>query len=119
MLPNVLGDWGNGVRIQKFKPEWREPIKILQSYVTCEGRYAFVFKYHFMFLQHLNHEAKMNLPFFLPKESAKDVKQSKRASRSYSIVHISSWCDKFNHKYNAPKEGKDLGLFSIMVWVSI
>ena len=64
LLPNVFADWGKGVHIQKFKPEWREPIKILQSYVTCEGRYAFVFKYHFRFLQHLNHESKMNLPFF-------------------------------------------------------
>ena len=49
LLPNVVVDWGKGVHIQKFKPEWREPIKILQSYVTCEGRYAFVFKYYFRF----------------------------------------------------------------------
>ena len=64
MLPNVVADWGKGVHIQKLKPEWRELIKILQSYVTCEGRYAFVFKYHLRFLQHLNHESKMNLPLF-------------------------------------------------------
>ena len=50
LLPNVVADWGKGVHIHKFKPEWREPIKILQSYVTCEGRYTFVFKYHFGFL---------------------------------------------------------------------
>ena len=37
LLPNVVADWGKGVHIQKFKPEWREPIEILQSYVTCEG----------------------------------------------------------------------------------
>ena len=71
LLPNVVADWGKGVHIQKFKPEWREPIKIMQSYVTCEGRYAFVFKYHFRFLQHLNHEAKMNLPFFFLKSLQK------------------------------------------------
>ena len=46
LLPNVVVDWGKGVPIQKFKPEWIEPIKILQSYITCEGRFAFVFKYH-------------------------------------------------------------------------
>ena len=28
LLPNVVVDWGKGVHIQKFKPEWREPIKI-------------------------------------------------------------------------------------------
>ena len=50
LLPDVFVDSGKGVHIQKFKPKWREPIKILQSYITCEGRFAFVFKYHFRFL---------------------------------------------------------------------
>jgi len=67
LLPGVVADWGKGVPIQKFKPEWIDPIKILQSYVTCEGRCAFVFKYHFRFLQHLSHESKMNLPFLFLK----------------------------------------------------
>ena len=47
LLPGVVVDWGKGVHILKFKPEWIERIKILQSYATCEGRFAFVFKYHF------------------------------------------------------------------------
>ena len=47
LLPGVVADWGKGVPIQNFKLEGIEPIKILQSYVTCEGRFAFVFKYHF------------------------------------------------------------------------
>ena len=67
LLPNVVADWGKGVHIQKFKPEWREPIKILQSYITCEGRYASISKYHIRFLQHLIQESKMNLPFFFLK----------------------------------------------------
>ena len=45
--------------------------KVLQSYVTCEGRYAFIFKYHFRFLQHLSDESKMNLPFFFLKSLQK------------------------------------------------
>ena len=65
LLPDVVEDWGKGVPIQKFKLEWIEPIKILQSYITCEGIFSFVFKYHFRFLQHLSHESKMNLPLFL------------------------------------------------------
>ena len=67
LLRDVVADWGKGVHIQNFKPEWRDPIKILQSYITCEGRYAFVFKYHIRFLQHLIQESKMNLPFFFLK----------------------------------------------------
>ena len=67
LLPGVVADWGKGVPIQNFKPKWIEPIKFLQSYVTYEGRFACVFKYHFRFLQHLSHESKMNLPFFFLK----------------------------------------------------
>ena len=71
LLPGMIVDWGKGVPIHNFKPDWIEPIKVLQSYVTCEGRYAFVFKYHFRFLQHLSDESKMNLPFFFLKSLQK------------------------------------------------
>ena len=55
MLPEFEAlDWGKGVQLEKFKLEWREFIRILQSYITCEGRFALVFKYHVRFLQHLN-----------------------------------------------------------------
>ena len=47
-------DRGKGVQLDKFKPEWREFIRILQSHITCEGRFGLVFKYHVRFLQHLN-----------------------------------------------------------------
>ena len=67
LLPGIVPDWGKGVPIHNFRPEWVEPIKVLQSYITCEGRYAFVFKYHFRFLQHLSSESNMNMPFFLVK----------------------------------------------------
>ena len=39
LLPCVVADWGKGVPIQNSKLEWIKPIKILQSYVTCEGRF--------------------------------------------------------------------------------
>ena len=60
-------DWGKGVQLDKFKPEWREAIKILQSYITREGIFAMVFKYHIIFLQHLNQHSRMNLPFLFSK----------------------------------------------------
>ena len=71
LLPGVIADWGKGVPIHNFKPEWIEPIKVLHSYISCEGRYVFVFKYHFRFLQHLSDESKMNLPFFFLKSLQK------------------------------------------------
>ena len=40
LLPEVEADWSKGVHVQNFKPKWREAIRILQSYITCEGRFA-------------------------------------------------------------------------------
>ena len=71
LLSEVEADWGKGVHVQNFKPEWKYPIRILQSYITCEGIFAFVFKYHIKFLQHLNQESRMNLPFFFLKSLQK------------------------------------------------
>ena len=65
LLPGITPDWSKGILIQNFREEWVDPIKVLQSYITCEGRYAYAFKYHFRFLQHLVDESKMSLPFFL------------------------------------------------------
>ena len=90
LLPGVIADWGKGVPIHSFKPEWIEPIKVLQSYITCEGRYAFVFKYHFRFLQHLSDESKMNSPFFflmsLQKMSYR-VKEHQNHTRQSIFLH--------------------------------
>ena len=47
-------DWGKGVQLDKFKMEWKESIRISQSYVTCEERLSLVFKYRIRFLKHLN-----------------------------------------------------------------
>ena len=67
LLPGIIPDWSKAVLIHNFRAEWVEPIKFLQSYITCEVMYAFVIKYHFRFLQHLAGESRMNLAFFLLK----------------------------------------------------
>ena len=65
LLPRIIPDWNKGILIHNFRDEWVEHIKVLQSYITCEGRYACVFKYHFRFLQHLVGESRRSLHFFL------------------------------------------------------
>ena len=72
LLPEIEAlDQGKGVQFDKFKTEWRELIGILKSYITCEGRFDLVFKYHISFLQHLNQQSKMNFPFFFLKSIQK------------------------------------------------
>ena len=41
---NEALDWGKGVPLEKFKPEWKEAIGIVQNYIKCDGRFALVFK---------------------------------------------------------------------------
>jgi hypothetical protein len=86
LLPNVVPDWNKGIIIHNFKKEWIEPLRILQSYITCEGRYSLVFKYHLRFLQHMAGVSKMNLPFFffksLQKMSSKIKQQDDHTSPS-------------------------------------
>ena len=89
LLPNVIPNWSKGIPIQNFRKEWIEPLRILQSYVTCEGRYSFVFKYHFRFLQHLVGVSKMNLPFFFLKSLQKMASKIKEQDdhTSQSLFH--------------------------------
>ena len=89
LLPGITPDWSKGILIQNFREEWVEPIKVLQSYITCEGRYAYVFKYHFRFLQHLVGESRMSLPFFLFKSLQKMSSRVKghQDHTSQSIFH--------------------------------
>ena len=90
LLPEVETlDWGKGVQLQNFKPEWREAIRVLQSYITCEGRFALLFKYQISFLHHLNQDSKMNLPFFFLKSLHKisDRVKGHKDHTQQSIFH--------------------------------
>ena len=42
LLGNETLDWGKGVQLEKFKPEWNEEIGIVQNYITCDGRFSLV-----------------------------------------------------------------------------
>ena len=58
-------DWGKGIHLNNVKPEWRDVLNIIRRYITCEGRFATVFKYHLRLLLHFNRESRINLPFYL------------------------------------------------------
>ena len=50
LLPgNETLDWSKGVHLSIFKPEWIELIGIIRIYITCDGKFVSVFKYHARF----------------------------------------------------------------------
>ena len=118
LLPGTTPDWSKGILIQNFREEWVDPIKFLQSYITCEGRYAYVFKYHFRFLQHLVCESRMSLPFFLFKSLQKMSSRGKgyRDHTSQSIFHHG--LVKLIISTALQKGREDMELFSFLYWFS-
>ena len=47
-------DWKNGIHVSKIKPSWKIPLEMVQNYITCDGRYDRVLKFHLRFLMHPN-----------------------------------------------------------------
>ena len=50
-----------------LKGEWSKLLKMVKKYINYEGRCTATFKYHMMFILHLNVDNRMNLPCFLLK----------------------------------------------------
>ena len=83
-------DWDKGIHLNNIKPEWRNILNIIQRYITCEGRFAIVFRYHLRFLLHLNGESILNFPCYnLFKSIEKVVTQVRNHPEhtSHSIFH--------------------------------
>ena len=37
-------DWSKRIHLNKVRPEWRNMLKVVQCYITCEGRFSTVFR---------------------------------------------------------------------------
>lgn len=64
-------NWGIGVRISWLINKWANVAFFIQEYVTCEGRYSFVYLYHIQLLLHLKEGDLINFPYFLWKGLSK------------------------------------------------
>ena len=60
-------NWGKGIHLNNVKLEWRDVLNIVQCYITCEGQFATMFRYHLRFFLHLNGESRLNIPFYMSK----------------------------------------------------
>lgn len=60
-------DWSRGIPLSFLLKEWRMVMFLVKNYISCEGRYNLVFRYHMNFLLHMTGDTQMNLPFFILK----------------------------------------------------
>jgi hypothetical protein len=82
-------DWSQGIPKKWLKEEWQSVLSIVKRYITCEGRYSYVYCYHMRILMHLNGDAQMSFPFYLLKSLTKMEKrvQSNPRTIDKSLFH--------------------------------
>ena len=61
-----------------LQEEAQQLLNLIQSYITCEGRYGRTFIYHFRLLMHFKGLKPMNIPYFLLKSLTKMVRKVQR-----------------------------------------
>jgi len=54
-----------GIPISSLKNKWGNMLLILQKFITCEGRFGFMYVYHIRLLMNFLENGTINLPFFL------------------------------------------------------
>jgi len=64
-------NWNKGVPAKHLQEKWGSAMIAIKQYITCEGRYKCLYKFHFRFLLHLTGQRLMNLPFYLIKDLTK------------------------------------------------
>lgn len=84
-------DWSVGIPIKHLYQKWGAAVIAIRQYITCEGRYKHLYRFHLRFLLHLTGQRLMNLPFFLIKDLTKiSVKiQKNPLTMESSLAHHS------------------------------
>lgn len=54
-----------GIPSTTLKRKWRNLFLILKKFVTCEGRFGYMYFYHVRMMMHFLEDHQMNLPYFL------------------------------------------------------
>jgi hypothetical protein len=56
---------GRGVDVNSLPEPWGKVAEFVKRYITCEGKYKFVYFSYFILLSHLRHQKSINIPYFL------------------------------------------------------
>jgi hypothetical protein len=100
-----------GLPASMLKPRWHNLLMILKQFVTCEGRYGFVFLFHLCLLM-VFMGFELSLPHYLHRSLFKMAKKYKKSQADTSLFHVGlikilvvyelglrrdSWPDFLNH----------------------
>jgi hypothetical protein len=78
---------GRGLPAKMLKPRWYDLLMILKQFITCEGRYGFVFLFHLRLLM-VFMGFELNMPYYLHQSIFKMAKRYKRNQADTSLFHV-------------------------------
>jgi hypothetical protein len=76
-----------GLPASMLKPRWHNLLMILKQFVTCEGRYGFVFMFHLRLLM-VFMGFELSLPHYLHRSLFKMAKKYKKSQADTSLFHV-------------------------------
>jgi hypothetical protein len=76
-----------GFPTKMLKPHWYDLLMIIKQFVTCEGRYGFVFLFHLRLLM-IFMGFELSLPHYMHRSLFKMAKHYKRSQADTSLFHV-------------------------------
>jgi hypothetical protein len=76
-----------GLPAKMLKPRWHDLLMILKQFITCEGRYGFVFLFHLRLLM-VFMGFELSMPHYLHRSLFKMAKKYKQSQADTSLFHV-------------------------------
>jgi hypothetical protein len=83
----TVNSCNRGLPAKMLKPHWYDLLMILKQFITCEGRYGFVFLFHLHLLM-VFMGFELNMPHYLHRSLFKMAKKYKRNQADTSLFHV-------------------------------
>jgi hypothetical protein len=83
----TVNSCNRGLPAKMLKPRWYDLLMIVKQFVTCEGRYGFVFLFHLRLLM-VFMGFEISMPYYLHRSLFKMAKKYKRSQADTSLFHV-------------------------------
>jgi hypothetical protein len=82
----MVNSYDKGLPANMLKQRWHDLLMIIKQFITCKGRYGFVFLYHLRLLM-VFIGYKLNMPHYLHRSLFKMAKRYERSQADTSLFH--------------------------------
>jgi hypothetical protein len=86
-LSRTVRSCNRGLPVSMLKPRWHNLLMILKQFVTCEGKYGFVFLFHLHLLM-VFMGFELSLPHYLHRSLFKMAKKYKKSQADTSLFYV-------------------------------